>query len=95
MLALVTAAVALTPVLLDDPVLQSADTFVSEATRTAIAEGEPVSVQCLDVSSEDASAKLVCLSEGEWQSVYARIAHNRSADRRERAITMGLNFSRR
>ncbi|MBT8426565.1 MAG: hypothetical protein KJO02_00905 [Erythrobacter sp.] len=95
MLALVTAAVALTPVSLDDPVLQSPDTFVSEATQAAIAEGERITVQCLDVSSEEASAKRVCLSQDEWQSVYARIAHNRSADRRDRAISLGLNFSRR
>ena len=95
MLALATAAVALTPVSLDDPVLQSPETFVSETTQAAIADGVPITVQCLDVSSEDASAKRVCLSDGEWQSVYDRIAHNRSADRRERAISLGLNFSRR
>lgn len=95
MLALVTAAVALTPVAVDDPILQAPETYVSKATQTAMAEGAPVSIKCLDVSSEEASASRVCLSEGEWQAVYDRIAHNRSADRRDRAISLGQNFAAR
>ena len=95
MLALLTAAVVLTPVAADDPLLRDPATFVSDAAQRAISAEAPADVKCLDTSSAKDAPKSVCLSDAEWHVVFERVAHNRSADQRDRAIWLSrLNAAR-
>ena len=95
MLAFLTAAVVLTPVAADDPLLRDPATFVSDEAQRAISAEASAGVKCLDTSSSKDGPKSVCLSESEWRAVFERVAHNRSAEQRDRAIWLSrLNTAR-
>ncbi len=85
-IVLATAMVVLTPVSLDDPVLVQSDTFLSEITSDAIAQGTAEILYCLDLPEGHPDGSRACLTQDEWQAVFDTISHERSVQARERAM---------
>jgi len=85
-IALATAAIVLTPVSLQDPLLAQDGTFVSDHASTAVAEGRVQELHCLDLPQHHPEGERVCLTAGEWQAAFDLAAHEDSTRARERAI---------
>ena len=80
------AAVTLIPVEIDSAELSADGTFVSEIAKQAIAEKSVAALRCLSFDERRDGTDRVCLTAPEWQEVFDRVAHNESADRRDRII---------
>ncbi|MWV28101.1 hypothetical protein [Aurantiacibacter rhizosphaerae] len=76
----------LTPVAIDDPLLRREDTFVSAAARVVMADAKSAPIHCLDLPENHPDGARTCLTQGEWQAVFDRIAQQESADLRDRQI---------
>jgi hypothetical protein len=86
------AALPLSAVSADSPLLTQATTTISDQAQMAIAEGE--GVQCMAVGSID-QPQTACLTEAEWQGIAHRLEmQERFAERREN-ILHTLNFLNR
>ncbi len=80
------SAVMLTPVAIDDPLLEREDTFVSQTAVAAMADGSASKLHCLDLPADHADGARACLTQAEWQAVFDRVTQQQSAQLRDRLI---------
>ena len=88
LLAIATGFAMLYPVELQDPVLREDDTFISEAARTHMGPNNLGTLHCLD-TDEMRGYERICLTTGEWQEIFDRIAASDAASNRDRQIGLG------
>ena len=89
------SAVALAPVPANDPTLALEETFVSQVARVALAEQTVDELHCLDTPPGEGRPERVCLTKGEWQAVFDRVAYNKAAGRRAYLAGQALSTFRR
>lgn len=89
------AVVTLVPVQIDSAELSAEGTFVSEIAQQAIADKSVSSLKCLFIGRRHDGTDRVCLTRPEWQEVFDRVPHTKSAQRRSKAIADAVFRSQR
>ena len=95
---ILTAAVMITPVNLDDALLSQPETLLSDQARSVIADAGDSNLHCMDLPERSSDYARVCLTSGEWQVVLRGAERERaredSVTARSRAIALASWYSR-